>query len=104
MKQSNDRYLKQLRARYNRATKKEKTVILDEYVKTTGRNRTYASALLSGRRRADRPICRPRRTIYGDEDRQVLLMLSHLFDGICSRRLRAAMDVELPGLVQPGAL
>ncbi|NLF00459.1 MAG: hypothetical protein GX601_05705, partial [Anaerolineales bacterium] len=104
MKQSNDRYLKQLRARYNRATKKEKTVILDEYVKTTGRNRTYASALLSGRRRADQPICRPRRTIYGDEDRQVLLMLSDLFDGICSRRLRAAMDVELPGLVQSGAL
>ena len=32
VKQSNDRYLRQLRARYSRATKKEKIVILDEYV------------------------------------------------------------------------
>jgi len=50
------------------------------------------------------PSVAPRRTIYGDEDRHALLMLSDLFDGICSRRLRAAMDVELPGLVQSGAL
>jgi len=105
VKQSDDRYLKQLRARYNRATKTEKTAILDEYVKTTGQNRSYASGLLSGRRRTgQRPICRPRRAVYGDEDRHALLMLSDLFDGICSRRLRAAMDVELPGLVQSGAL
>ena len=105
MKQSDDRYLKQLKARYGRATKKEKTAILDEYVKTTGRNRSYASGILSGRRRTGRrPICRPRRAIYGDEDRQALLVLSDLFDGICSRRLRAAMDVELPGLCQSRAL
>jgi len=77
VKQSDDRYLKQLRARYNRATKKEKTAILDEYVKTTGQNRSYASGLLSGRRRTgQRPICRPRRAVYGDEDWQALLTLS----------------------------
>lgn len=102
---SDDRYLKQLQSRYRRATKKERTVILNEYVKTTGRNRNYASGILSGRRQTgQRPIRRPRRAIYGDEDRQALLVLSDLFDGICSRRLRAAMDVELPGLVQSGAL
>lgn len=105
VKQSDDRYLKQLRARYGQATKKEKTAILDEYVKTTGRNRNYASGVLSGRRRTgQRPICRPGRAVYGDEDRQALLVLSDLFDGICSRRLRAAMDVELPGLVQSRVL
>ncbi len=50
------------------------------------------------------PSVAPRRTIYGDEERHALLMLPDLFDGICSRWLRAAMDVELPGLVQSGAL
>lgn len=36
MSQRDSTYLKQLQARYRRASKKEKTVILDEYVKTTG--------------------------------------------------------------------
>ena len=41
---------------------------------------------------------------YPDEKTEALLILSDLFDGICSRRLGAAMDVELPGLYEPGAL
>jgi hypothetical protein len=36
MSRTDDRYLKQLQARYRKASKNEKTVILDEYVKTTG--------------------------------------------------------------------
>jgi len=105
MKQNDDQYLELLRSRYRRASKKEKTVILDEYVKTTGRNRKYAIGVLTGQRRTGQhPTRRPRGAIYGDEDMQVLLVLSDLFDGICSRRLRAAMDTELPGLYQTGTL
>jgi hypothetical protein len=105
MKPIDDKYLNLLRARYRQASKKEKTAILDEYVKTTGQNRKYAIGVLTGKRRTGkRPIHRPRRAIYGDEEIQALLMLSDLFDGICSKRLRAAMDVELPGLYESGVL
>jgi len=36
----------ELKARYNRATKKKKTVMLDEFCATTGYNRSYASWIL----------------------------------------------------------
>jgi hypothetical protein len=105
MSQIDDKYLNQLRSRYRKASKKEKTAILDEYVKTTGQNRKYAIGVLRGKRRTGRrPILRPRRAVYGDEETQALLILSDLFDGICSKRLRAAMDIELPGLYESGVL
>jgi len=43
-------------------------------------------------------IRRPGRVTYRDEEAHALLFLSDLFDGACSKRLRAAMDVELPRL------
>ncbi len=99
MRHPDDTYLDLLRARYRKASKKERSAILDEYVKTTGCHRKYAIGVLGGKRRTGKhPIRRPRRAIYGDEEIQALLILSDLFDGICSKRLRAAMDIELPGL------
>jgi len=96
-------YLARLRARYRRASKKERSAILDEYVRTTGCHRKHAIAVLRGKRkRAERPIRRPRRARYGAEEAQALLRLSELFDGICSKRLRAAMDVELSKLYAAG--
>ena len=105
MRSMDDEYVSLLRDRYREASKKEKTAILDEYVKTTGQNRKYAIGVLTGKRRTGkRPTRRPRRSIYGAEETQALLILSGLFDGICSKRLRAAMDVELPGLYESGVL
>jgi hypothetical protein len=105
MSQRDDTYLKQLQARYRRASKKEKTVILDEYVKTTGYHRKHAIAVLNGQRKRVRgPIRRPRRAQYGIEEANALATLADLFDNICSKRLRAAMDVELPRLYQAGVL
>ena len=105
MSRTDDRYLKQLQARYRKASKKEKTVILDEYVKTTGYHRKHATAVLNGRReRVQGPIRRPRRVLYGVEEANALATLADLFDNICSKRLRAAMDVELPQLYQAGVL
>jgi hypothetical protein len=105
MRPIDDKYLTLLRTRYRQASKKEKTAILDEYVKTTGQNRKYAIGVLTGKRgTGKRPARRPRRAIYAGEETQALLILSDLFDGICSKRLRAAMDVELPGLYESGVL
>ena len=36
MSQADDTYLRQLQARYHKASRKEKSCILDEFVKTTG--------------------------------------------------------------------
>ena len=105
MSRVDDRYLKLLRVRYRAANKKAKGVILDEFVKTTGYGRKYAIALLNGKRDyVKHAIRRPRNTTYGPGLIPPLLVLVDLFDGICSKRLRAAMDVELPRLTTSGCL
>lgn len=105
MSRTDDSYLSQLQARYRRASKKEKGRILEEFVKTTGYHRKHATAVLNGRRERVRgPIRRPRRAQYGVEEADTLALLAELFDDICSKRLRAALDVELPRLYQAGVL
>jgi hypothetical protein len=105
MSHTDDKYLKQLQDRYRTASKIEKTRILDEFVKTTGYHRKHAIAVLNRRReRVQGPIRRPRRAQYGAEEADALAILADLFDDICSKRLRAAMDVELPGLYEAGVL
>ena len=105
MSRTDDKYLKQLQARYRQASRKEKSGILDEFVKTTGYHRKHATAVLNGRReRVTGPVRRPRRAQYAVEEANALATLADLFDDICSKRLRAAMDVELPRLYQTGAL
>jgi len=98
-------YLKKLQSRYRQARKKERTLILDEVVKTTGYNRKYASSLLKGKReRVQGPIQRPRRKIYGAEEAAALKILASLFDEICSKLLRGALNIELPRLYQSGVI
>jgi hypothetical protein len=105
MRQTDEKYLAKLIKRYRKASKKERSLMLDEFVKTTGYNRKYASAILSGKqKRAKGPVRRPRKVQYSDEEGRALLKLWELFDGIYSKRLRAAMDVELPRLYRNGFL
>jgi hypothetical protein len=105
MGRTDDKYLSRLQARYREASRKERTMILDEFVKTTGYHRKHAIAVLNGRReRVQGPIQRPRHAVYGAEEATALVILADLFDNICAKRLRAAMDVELPRLYQSGVL
>jgi hypothetical protein len=105
MSRMDDKYLKQLQVRYRKASRKERSAILDEFVKTTGYHRKHAIAVLNGRReRTQGPIRRPRRQVYGVEVADALATLADLFDNICSKRLRAAIDVELPRLCEAGVL
>jgi transposase InsO family protein len=102
---TDDKYLKQLQIRYRKASKKERTAILDEFVKTTGYHRKHATAVLNGRRdRVQGPIRRPRGKVYGADVARELALLADLFDNICSKRLRAALDAELPRLYQDGVV
>jgi len=105
MSRPDERYVQQLKARYRKARKKEKSSILDEFVKTTRYHRKHAIAVLNGRReRVQGPIRRPRRKVYGAEEAAAIRILSDLFDNICSKLLRAAMDVELPRLYEASVL
>jgi hypothetical protein len=100
-----DKCLDSLKKRYAKGRKKERGKILDEYVQTTGYHRKHAIAILSGQYQpAPRPIHRPRKSVYRVEDAKAFGFLSDLFDGINSKRLRAAMDVELDGLYRRGVL
>jgi hypothetical protein len=94
-------YLAELRRRYRHSTKPERSTILDEFVKTSGYHRKHAITLLRGnyRHRAPgTPIRRPRASVYTAEDACALLRLVDLFDGINSKRLRAALDRTLDRL------
>jgi hypothetical protein len=105
MNRIDDQYLKRLQSRYRQAGKQERSAILDEFVKTNGCHRKHAIAVLNGRReRVNGPIRRPRRKVYGAEEAAALEVLSELFDHICAKRLRAALDVELPRLYQSSKL
>ena len=105
MSRVDDKYLKLLRERYSTSSKQEKSEILDEFVKTTGYGRKYAIALLNGKRNYVKGVIRrPRSVKYGPGLISSLLILSDLFDGVCSKRLRAAMTVELPRLYESGSL
>jgi len=105
MNRTDNKYLDQLRTRYRQASKRERSIILDEFVKTTRYHRKHAIAILNGRRqRVSGPIRRPRGKTYGPDVGDALIKLADLFDNICSKRLRAALDVELPRLYKAGVL
>lgn len=100
-----DEYLKTLKKRYAEAGKVERGKILDEFVATSGYHRKHAIGMLNGKRvRIGYRAKRPRALIYGKEELRAVLQLVIWFDGISSRRLRAAMDVELKRLRAAGHL
>ena len=93
--------LAQIRKRYAKASKKQRTLILNEFVANTKYHRHHASALLAGKRQwraPNQPLRRARGMFYTAEDQSALLGLVLLFDDIGSKRLRVALTTELPNL------
>jgi len=90
-------------SRYQRSSKKEKSVILNELVELTEYNRTYARRVLrqTGKRvqqgkqvfrAAVRSRAQRRRSCYYDEKVKVaLLKIWRVMDYICAKRLQAAL-------------
>jgi len=100
-------YLAQLLKRYAKATKKQRTAILNELVATSNYHRKHASALLAGKRpwrTGASPLRRPRHVFYTEEDQRAVFWLLDLFDDIGSKRLRVAMNNELATLRRNGHL
>ncbi len=88
-------YLKKIRPRYQRAGRKHKQLILNEFCLNCGYERKYAIKLLN------KPItCRksppgPKAT-YGEAERKVLAYLWRQTDYLCSKRLKTALPIWLP--------
>jgi hypothetical protein len=100
-----DDYLKTLKRRYAATGKRGRGTILDEFVATTGYHRKHAIAMLNGQRvRIGYRAKRPRALVYGKDVAHALMQLVEWFDGISSKRLRVALDVELARLQAAGHL
>jgi hypothetical protein len=110
---------KELRDRYRKSSKKEKTIMLDEFIRVTRYNRSYATRALrlkevlgymhiGGKRvrlvRDNRKIKRKKKKIY---DEGVLLSLKEIWkicDYICSKRLAPYLEEIIPVLEKQGEI
>lgn len=104
-------------SRYQKASKKEKRKILDEFVQSTGYHRTYASYLLSrhGRRVVvaaktavvgdiRKRVRKKRDPVYGAEVLKALKQIWGILDLICGKRLKTALPEVVPKLERWGEL
>jgi len=88
---------KELAARYKRATKKEKRLILDEFVATTGYNRSYAAWALRNAPKPGQPAKKqkPRQSRsrkYGAEEFGALRKVWAVLSMPCGKRLAPYME------------
>ena len=88
-------YLERVRPRYERAGRKYKKIILDEFCMNCGYERKYAIKLLNGskegRKRPPGPKAR-----YGKAEQEVLERIWRQAEQICSKRLKVAIPLWLP--------
>ena len=92
-------YLEAIRARYRRARKGNKTVILNEFCAVCGYHRKYALRLLSAPfRRTKKPVSKPGPVSRYDRPEliEALRTIWIASDQLCSKRLKAALPLWLP--------
>ena len=90
-------YLKAIRLRYRRATKKTKAIILNEFCAVCGYNRKYAIRVLNRRGTARKPNRPGRKPVYSSS--KLLTPLKRLWfacDQMCSKKLKSAIPLWLP--------
>lgn len=98
-------YARAVAARYQRASKREKGAILNEFCAATGYTRKYARSLLlrpPGERAIQPP--RSRRRTYGPAEVDLLRVCWELADGICGKRLAPFLPELLAKLAACDAL
>lgn len=99
----NKGYLSELKKRYKRVNKPQKTVILDEFTQTSGYDRKYAIKLLKGiyKPSQKKTIHRPHR-IYIKDDVEILVQICELLGWISSKRMKPVLKTALDGLIKSG--
>jgi hypothetical protein len=79
--------LGRITARYRLGSRKQKRMILDEFIESTGYARKYAIRLLSGSEDQSVSITRQRLRWYGPEVEEALVTVWNSANGICAKRL-----------------
>ncbi|MEN6580153.1 MAG: transposase, partial [Anaerolineaceae bacterium] len=80
--------LEVIRPRYLKATRKEKTQILDEFIAATGYHRKYAIRVLKHPPKS-KGLKKPgKQRVYGDDVVQALTTIWEICGRICSKRLK----------------
>lgn len=90
-------YLKAIRTRYRRASKKSKATILNEFCAVCGYHRKYAIRLLNQRGKSNAKRRSGRKPIYASKE--LLTALKRIWfasDQMCSKRLKAVIPLWLP--------
>jgi hypothetical protein len=93
-----------IRERYGAATRAEKSRILDELVAVAGYHRKHAIRVLCRGEPEVTPGPAHRRQVYGEHDRDALIVLWETSDRICSKRLKPLIPVLLPALERHGRI
>jgi hypothetical protein len=88
-------YLKNIRLRYHQGSRKQRTLILDEYCKVCGITRKHAIRLLNDNL-SDLPRRPGPERKYGDDVDKHLRHLWESMGRICSKNMSAAMPIWLP--------
>ena len=103
--QTNRELLARTAPRYREASRKQKTVILNEFIASTGYKRKYAIRLLCMR---EIPkvitIKRPRARYYGKEVEEALIVTWAAANYIASKRLAPFLEELVPALERHGHL
>jgi len=100
-----NQYLKVLQDRYFKArSKKEKSLILDEYCKNTGQNRKYVIRKINSPFFSRPKKKRIRKRIYDGYVRAALVDVWKIFDNPCGQRLEPLLKTEIDRLREFGEL
>lgn len=103
-KQSKQELLKAVRPRYRKASKREKSRILDEFVAATGYNRKYAIHLLRNGPPRPSQKKRGRRLIYGPDVVAALVQVWEACGHLCGKRLQPFLPDMVKALERHGEL
>ena len=102
-----DEVINKQRYRYSKATKKEKSLILNTVCQSTGLSRDRAARLLratSSRKDMSKKGRSGRKTKYGSDIVILLTRIWHIMDNISSKRLAAGMPIVLDALMRHGEM
>ena len=95
-----------IRDRYRASSKREKSLILDEFIAVTGHHRKHGIRLLgqSSDDGEQRPAIKKGRRIYDEAVRQALIVVWEAADRICGKRLKAALPHLVDSMERHGYL
>ncbi len=96
-KEAKEQYMKTLRERYLKASKKEKGEILDEYCRNTGQERKYTIKKFRYKVRLKKTR-KKRKEHYDNSIKPTLVEVWDIFDRACGQRLKTSIKDELDKL------